>query len=220
MWLTLPNEISYHGDKDKEFYNRVSSGTGAVHFASETILIIFQVLSWIFIQSIQHFNVRTHCRVSCELNLSSFPPSHVKLIIGSPIMLIRDMYASEGPCYGTWGILQATRPHYLKLRIIRGSSDGSIHTILWISSTSKPGEFEWIVRREQISVRLCFSITIEKSKGQILKTIGASFLFPSCAHSQLYVALSRITDVDEVLMIWDKRKNKGKLKILYSRSFA
>jgi ATP-dependent exoDNAse (exonuclease V) alpha subunit len=44
-------------------------------------------------------------------------------------------------------------------------------------------------------MRLCFTMTINKTQGQSLQKIGIDLRQPVFTHGQFYVAFSRVTDV-------------------------
>ncbi len=85
-----------------------------------------------------------------------FPQSVMKLKIGVPIMLLRNINASKGLCNGT------------RLRIIGGSFNNRDYVIFRIKMSTKEGEFPWTLTRKQFPIHLCFAITINKSQGQSL----------------------------------------------------
>ena len=50
--------------------------------------------------------------------------------------------------------------------------------------------FEWT--RRQFPVRIAFAMTINKSQGQTLQSVGVWLNEPCFAHGQLYVCMSRV----------------------------
>ena len=58
-------------------------------------------------------------------------------------------------------------------------------------------------------------MTINKSQGQSLNTVGVDLCLPVFCHGQLYVALSRVTDVSRMIVLLSE-ENEGKtLNIVY-----
>src|SRR4051812_11484131 len=83
----------------------------------------------------------------------------------------------------------------IKARILGGSFDGQLRLIPRIKLISTKGELPYIVNRRQLPLRLCFAMTITKSQGQWFNYVGVDLRIPPFAHGQLYVALSRVTDM-------------------------
>lgn len=54
----------------------------------------------------------------------------------------------------------------------------------------------FILTRKQFPIRLCFAMTINKAQGQSLNVVGVDLRILVFTHGQLYVALSRGTNVD------------------------
>ena len=57
-------------------------------------------------------------------------------------------------------------------------------------------------------------MTVNKSQGQSLETIGIDLRFPAFSHGQLYVALSRVTDASRLLVLLPQNINRT-LNIVY-----
>ena len=65
------------------------------------------------------------------------------------------------------------------------------------------GEFStlpFILYRRQFPIVLAFVITINKSQGQSLEKVGIYFRRPLFSHGQLYVALSRYKDANQLFI--------------------
>ena len=58
----------------------------------------------------------------------------------------------------------------------------------------------FILYRRQFPIVLAFAITINESQGQSLEKVGTSFRRPLFSHGQLYVALSRCKDANQLLI--------------------
>lgn len=69
-----------------------------------------------------------------------------------------------------------------------------------IELTPKEGDvdnpFEW--RRRQFPIRPAFAMTINKSQGQTLDTVGIWLQEQCFSHGQLYVAASRVGDPTKI----------------------
>jgi PIF1-like helicase/Helitron helicase-like domain at N-terminus len=137
-----------------------------------------------------------------SLNPASLPPSHLRLRIGAPIMIMRNMHPREGLCNGTRATVLGITRTCIKIRIAGGSFNGAVHAIPRIKLTSNEGELPWIVTRKQFPIRLCFAMTINKAQGQSLPIVGIDLRLPCFSHGQFYVAVSRVTNVEKLSILW------------------
>ena len=65
----------------------------------------------------------------------------------------------------------------------------------------------YILSRRQYPIRFWFAMTVNKSRGQSLKTVGVDLRTSAFTHGQLYVALSRVTSAQGVLSENDGKTN-------------
>ena len=70
-----------------------------------------------------------------------------------------------------------------------------------IPLSSTEGDLPFILSRKQFPIRLSFAITINKAQGQSLDMVGVDLRNPVFTHGQLYVALSRATNVDNMMIL-------------------
>jgi ATP-dependent exoDNAse (exonuclease V) alpha subunit len=135
-----------------------------------------------------------------SINVAALPLGSLELRIGCPLMLMRNLDPQHGLCNGTrMTLLQASR-HCLEVRLNGGEFDGQSRFIYRCSlSTSEDLAFQ--LTRTQFPVRLSFAMTINKSQGQSLKHVGLDLRRQVFTHGQLYVALSRITDVSHLSIL-------------------
>jgi ATP-dependent exoDNAse (exonuclease V) alpha subunit len=60
-------------------------------------------------------------------------------------------------------------------------------------------------------------MTINKSQGQSVKHVGLDLRTPVFAHGQFYVAVSRVTSVHNIKVIWESEKEEAMTKnIVYN----
>jgi hypothetical protein len=132
---------------------------------------------------------------------NGLPPSILQLKIGAPIMLIRNLRPTEGLCNGTRLVVLGLTKHVIHARILTGDRKGQETLIPRIQLNSLPNEVPFQLTRRQFPVKLCFAITINKSQGQSLQTVGIDLRTSPFSHGQLYVALSRVTDVRKLTVL-------------------
>ena len=126
------------------------------------------------------------------INVSGLPLAKLKLKIGAPIMILRNIDPSQGLCNGTRAILTKASERVLEVRILGGDHAGKLAFIPRITLCTTNNDLPFELRRRQFPVR-AFAMTINKSQGQSVKHIGLDLRRSVFTHGQLYVALSRCT---------------------------
>ena len=151
-----------------------------------------------------------------SISLPGLPPSELRLKVGAPIMLLRNLRPREGLCNGTRLVIVSLSRYLIQARILTGSWAGTVHLIPRILLYSAEGELPFILSRRQFPVRLCFAMTINKAQGQSLETVGIDLRTAVFSHGQLYVALSRVTDVSRLTVLNPPEQGRYVQNVVYS----
>ena len=130
-----------------------------------------------------------------SLDIAGLPPSKLCLKVRAPVILLRNLYPQRGLCNGTRMTVTHVGRRCIQVRILGGEFDGNLETLSRIRLTSTEQDLPFILTRKQFPIRLCFAMTVNKSQGQSLREVGLDLRTPAFTHGQLYVALSRVTNV-------------------------
>jgi len=111
---------------------------------------------------------------------SGMPPYRLKLKVGVPIMLLRNLDATH-ICNGTRLRVTNLKPHLIEATILTGISKGKNVFIPRIPLIPNDCPFQF--KRLQFPVRVCYAITINKAQGQTLKIAGVDLRHPCFARA-------------------------------------
>ncbi|XP_057755332.1 uncharacterized protein LOC130974470 [Arachis stenosperma] len=136
-----------------------------------------------------------------QIRCSGLPNHSLKLKIGVSIILLRNIDPAGGLCNGTRLVVRDLGTNVIGADIVSGSNVGDKVFITRMSMIPSDTVIPFKFQRRQFPVSLSFAMTINKSQGQTLSTVGLFLRRPVFSHGQLYVALSRV-------------RNRNGLKIL------
>ncbi|XP_071738753.1 uncharacterized protein [Rutidosis leptorrhynchoides] len=140
-----------------------------------------------------------------SIEVGGLPKHNLRLKVGVPVMLLRNVDQAGGMCNGTWLQVTELGERIIKAKILTGTNVEKITAIsrMLIVPTDKRIPFRF--QRRQYSLSVCFTMTINKSQGQSLEHVSLFLPKPVFSHGQLYVALSRVTNRQGIkILILDK----------------
>ncbi|XP_030963743.1 uncharacterized protein LOC115984893 [Quercus lobata] len=159
------------------------------------------------------------------LNTLRFPglPNHkLKLKLGLPIMLLRNLNQNVDLCNGTRLVITKLGTWVIEAKIITGTNIGAHVFIPRITLSPTESKWPFLLKRQQFPISVCFAMTINKSQGKSLKHVGVYLPNLVFNHGQLYVAVSRVTSRDglKFLIINNEIKEESNTKnIVYKEVF-
>lgn len=135
---------------------------------------------------------------------TGLPEQRLGLKVGAKVFLTRNIQVSMGLCNGTTGIVRQLDDDVITIQVIRHDGNlGDLFDIVRISVERKAdAELGKIIgfTRTQFPIKLCFAMTIHKAQGQTLGKVGLSIDTPMFTSGMLYVALSRVRRIKDIVI--------------------
>ncbi len=148
-----------------------------------------------------------------KLAPSGMPLHELKLKVGTPVMLLRNMDA-RGLCNGTRLEIHSVGKLILLAKVLIGPLEGEIVTIPRINLQPSDAKQPFQFIRRQFPIKVAYAMTINKCQGQSMKNVGIYLPSSIFSHGQLYVAFSRAESPENVkVYIEDVKDKQGKFTI-------
>ncbi|XP_076036527.1 uncharacterized protein LOC143022269 [Oratosquilla oratoria] len=133
-----------------------------------------------------------------SMDSPSIPPHKLRLKEGAIVMVMRNICPPK-ICNGTRVMVTNLRRNVIVGKILTGVYRNTQILLprVTLEATDTPVAF----KRYQFPVKLCYAMTINKSQGQTFEKCGVLLDSSQCfAHGQLYVACSRVTSHDSLIV--------------------
>ena len=151
-----------------------------------------------------------------DIQTNNAPPKQLKLKVGVPIMLLRNVDPLRGLCNGTIGIISkiTCKVIFFYIALENKKDNNGDPELARRSIVRWPNRIDnhttgIQVFRQQFPCRLAFAATINKSQGQTLDKIGIYLEEPVFSHGQLYVAMSRVSYYDKIEILMKETEGQG-----------
>lgn len=143
---------------------------------------------------------------------SGLPPHKLKLRVGVVIMLLRNLSPEDGLSNGTRLKIVSLRPNAIVAEILSECNRGAVVFIPKLELESGRSNLAITMKRLQFPVIPAYAMTINKSQGQTLDKVGIYLNDVVFAHGQLYVALSRCRNKQNIkIFVKDQDTRQGRL---------
>jgi hypothetical protein len=177
-------------------YNKLPASNEKIYYSEDTLLDD---------DDVDYYPVE----VLNSLDIGNMPPHELRVKVGCPLMLLRNLDPKNGLCNGTRLICRSFSQNVIKVDIVSGSHKGLPTLIPRIKLSPNQTAFPVPFIRKQFPVTLAFGLTINKAQGQTLSTVGIYLPEPVFSHGQMYVAMSRVGNPSAIKFFFVKNLPYG-----------
>ena len=142
-----------------------------------------------------------------NIKRSGLPNHKLCLKIGIPVMLLRNIDQSSGLCNGTRLIVTQLGTHVIGATVMNGNNFGRQVFIPRMNLSPSDTKWPFKLQRRQFPLSISYAMTINKSQGQSLETVGLYLPKSIFTHAQLYVAISRVTSKNGLKILMHDKEN-------------
>jgi len=146
-----------------------------------------------------------------SLTPQGMPPSTLRLKVGMPVMLLRNLNSAMGLANGTRLLITHLGRNNIQADIMTGPRAGDPVLICRMRTTSSDASLPFNFTRQQFPIRPAFAMTINKAQGQTFERVGIYLPSPCFSHGQLYVALSRVGNASGITVMAVPQRSAAQL---------
>ncbi|CAN0918107.1 hypothetical protein LINGRAHAP2_LOCUS30677 [Linum grandiflorum] len=106
------------------------------------------------------------------LQIGNFPDHELKLKVGVPVILLRNLDQTTSLCNGTRMVIRTMGTWFLEVEILTGTHVGDRVYLPRLSLTSHQKSLNFTLVRRQYPIALSFGMTVNKSQEQTLQSVG------------------------------------------------